>query len=240
MRFLMEPMKKQVFIFILFLLLLLCPVAAHVSMLPPEKSGVENAIFIEDPLKSWAVYGESKDNEADYYAFDLEQGDRLKLALFSTRAYFWGRLALMGPKTQSSGSVPEYVEIPSGYNVSVIQQIKPMQAEYEPFSPTSYYYFAEFDTTVERPGTYYLAVFSPVEEHYGLVVGYRENYNLFEWVRVPLDMVGVRLWEGQSILMVLAPVLGTVLVGGTVLSRNLNSTGSPKWIWGWLGGVGGF
>jgi hypothetical protein len=98
-------------------------------------------------------------------------------------------------------------------------------AVYEPFGPSSFKEIAEINLSAAKSARYYAAVYSnstnnnitntinginnPGETlgHYGLAVGYREEFGFLERVTTPLQLISVYLWEGQSLGVILIPYL---------------------------------
>jgi hypothetical protein len=205
---------------LLLCLLLITSVQAHVPITTGDNEALDTATYIPDPLKSWAIYSELRDGGvANYFQFDMEQGQRLRLSLFTPReSSFTPGLVVMGPDIEPQGTVPSFIEVPEGLAARVVAGTQPETASYEPFTPSSLYELVDVDTTVNASGTYYVAVYEPSQGgQYGLAVGYREQFELLEWIRVPLDIVTVHQWEGQSLIFILAPMLGIVALGFVLL-----------------------
>lgn len=131
-------------------------------------------------------------------------------------------LVVMGPGISSEDDLPEFVEAPEGVGFDLIETEMSEKPEYEPFTPASYYYVADFDMVVPDHGTYHFAVYGSGHGRYGVAVGTREEFTLVEWIRIPLDVVNIRLWEGQPLVLVFAPMLLTLAIGfGLMLSRSM-------------------
>jgi len=91
----------------------------------------------------------------------------------------------------------------------------------EPFGPSSFIELAEINLTAPEAGRYYAAVFSNASTrpgnnisagaggsgHYGLAVGYKEEFSFTDRFVTPLRLISVYLWEGQSLSMILIPYL---------------------------------
>lgn len=213
---------------ILLVLLLGCaPMAlAHTPLKPSgENTGLESAFEIPNPTKSWTLYRELHGaGEAEYFELHLEPGERLRISLYVPRGEkgFLPSLVVMGPEISSEDELPEFVEALEGIGFDLIEPERSEKPEYEPFTPASYYYIADFDLVVPDHGTYYFAVYGPGHGRYGVAVGTREEFTLVEWIRIPLDVVNIRLWEGQPLVLVFAPMLLTLAIGyGLMLSRSM-------------------
>jgi hypothetical protein len=79
------------------------------------------------------------------------------------------------------------------------------------FTPSSYYQLISVDLIVEQSGDYYLVVYGIGK--YGLAVGYKEEFSLLEWLKIPFDVTLVHLWEGQSLLLILLPLIIIIYIG---------------------------
>ena len=199
---------------------------AHTPLKPGEEnSSLDSAFEIPDPTKSWTLYRELHGaGEAEYFELHLEPGERLRISLYVPRGEegFLPSLVVMGPGITSEDELPEFVEAPEGVGFDLIEPERPEKPEYEPFTPASYYYVADFDLVVPDHGTYHFAVYGPGHGRYGVAVGTREEFTLVEWIRIPLDVVSIRQWEGQPLVLVFAPMLLTLAIGyGLLLSRSM-------------------
>ncbi len=204
----------------LLCLLFVLGAQAHVPITTGDNEALDTATYISDPLKSWAIYSELRDGGvANYFKFELAQGQRLRLSLFTPKeSSFTPGLVIMGPGIEPQGTVPAFIEVPEGLAARVVAGAQPETVSYEPFTPSSLYELVDVNTNVTAPGTYYVAVYEPSEGgRYGLAVGYREQFELLEWIRVPLDVITVHQWEGQSLIFILAPMLGIVVIGFLLL-----------------------
>ncbi len=203
---------------VLLLILLLLSTSfialAHVPRTGTEKGGLKDAETVEDPTKSWVVYSELHEKrEAHYYKMELEEGERLKLHLLIPDDSVVPNLVIMGPGIETNDTLPEYMDRPENVGSKVIEG-ELGERDYEPFTPGSYYYPAEYEEEVEETGTYYAVVYSNESKgKYGLAVGYEERYGLVEWIQVPVDVVNIHMWEGQPIWLIFSPMI-LVLGGG--------------------------
>lgn len=201
---------------VLLFLLSMVGAHAHVPLTTGDNEALETATHIHDPLKSWAIYSELREGGvANYYRFDMDQGQRLRLLLFIPKEdLFTPGLVIMGPGIESQGTIPAFIDVPEGSGALVVEGKRPNQASYEPFTPASQYNLVDVDMEITAPGTYYVAVYEPSQGGlYGLALGYQEEFGLVECIRVPLDVIRVHLWEGQPLGFILAPLLGIVVIG---------------------------
>ena len=204
---------------------------------PLEAEGLENigsAYVIPMPSKSWTLYEELPGpGEAHYYRADLVEGERLVVSLFvpvGEPSSFTPSLAIMGPDVGDSEA--RYgLEAPEGYGLELVEGNRSMGPEYEPFTPASYVYLAKYHHEPREPSTYYFAVYEPEEGgKYGLAVGYIEEFTALEWVRIPIDVLGIKLWEGQSPLLVFGPLVASAAIGVWYISGREVIKGAPMWL----------
>lgn len=238
-------MKRVLLIVCAFLVTTLLPtVAAHVPVEPGENEALDNAFHIEDPLKSWAIYGELQQSP-QYYRFDIEAGQIIYLGLlvppFEAARSFTPSLVLMSPVGETQGGIPPEVAIPTGYGATVLEGQLAAEATYEPFGPGSFHWLGELRHPAPATGTYYVAVVSSQGGgNYGLVVGTQESFTLTEWILNPFNMIAVYQWEGQALWTIIAPAVGVSAIGlaavGTLLKRKGRARDSSAWA-GSLAGV---
>jgi hypothetical protein len=214
--------KKRILSFLLLLIVLL-PIVYGVSAHAPLSGEVDNenldkALVLTDPLKSWVIYKELHTaGEANYYKFDLDQNQHITANLLipiSEKDTFLPGLIIMGPGIPNNGTAPSYVQVPNGTHVMVIEGKKPTKASYEPFTPASSYFIVDVEMNVTEKGTYYLVVFdSSSGGKYSLAIGYKEEFTVSEWLLIPFNLISIHIWEGQNIILLLAPLYLTILLG---------------------------
>jgi hypothetical protein len=218
----MAPGCRLAIAVLLATLLAMTPVLAHVPLFAEDGSSPESAFVIEDPAKSWVVYDGLPDGPAvRYYRFRMEEGERIYSTLQVPRAGgFVPGMVLAGPGIGSSGPVPEYVSVPEGDGAMAVPGELPKQPEYEPFTPSKLYELARVDMPAPAAGDYTLAVYTSGEGgNYALALGFVESYTLGEWIRVPIDVIAIHHHEGQSLLLILAPMIAVLAIGTVLLLR---------------------
>ena len=203
-----------------FLLLIFFPVLIVSGHTPLDTVGVHNtpesALLIDDPTKSWTLYEEVED--VNYYLVHLHEGEELRVSLYVSiwgESHFTPNLVVMGPDVVGSDE-PPFIH-PEDLGRVIIEGIRDYSPQYEPFTPASYIYVASFSQVASSDADYYLAVYG--ENHvgkYGMALGYRETFTLVEWFKIPLDLVGIHIWEGQPLLLLFGPP-GLVLIIGVYL-----------------------
>jgi hypothetical protein len=230
-------------VLVLLLILSVAGAAAHVPITPANNEALATATQIVNPLKSWAIYGElHAGGVANYYRVELAEGERLRLLLFvPAESAFTPSLVLVGPGINPQGVLPAFVQVPVGLGARVFAGERAAQASYEPFTPASQYELLDLDLVVNTSGTYYLAVYDASQGGpYGLAVGYREEFSLVEWIRVPFDVINVHRWAGQSLGFILAPLIGILVFGfALLLGRRRKGSLAPQGLFGWLGSAAG-
>jgi hypothetical protein len=199
---------------------LLTPVFAHVPVFEGGGKSPETATHIEDPAKSRVLYGHLSGGDLQYYSFDVEKGERIVLGLIvpvkAEGRLFTPDLILTGPGIPDEGEVPEAVAVPEEYGAKVFSGERTESAKYEGFTPSAFYSLARADFHAPESGIYYAAV-SSVDGggNYGVILGYREEFSLIEWLLIPLNQIRTYRWEGQSLIFIFFP-LGITLAAGVL------------------------
>lgn len=214
----LSALSLTIFLIIALLMVPIVVVSGHVPIFPGSNQSLETAQNIQDPTKSWAVFTDLPNGgETQYYRLDMQAGQTITLELNEPKSSadrgFVPTMALMGPGLETNGSPPSYVQRPNGSGVIVAGGSLPNQLGYEPFSPSALYDVGDIVITAPQTGTYYVAVYNnDTGGHYGLAVGERETFTFSEWVFIPIDQLSVYLWEGQSLLSIILPIM----VGGAL------------------------
>ena len=244
-------MKKKILITattVTVVLFLLMPLAmAHAPLGTGDNESIDKATIIPDPTKSWALYSQlNSDGDAQYYTFNVTVGQKIHVTMYkSTRTEdtsFNPRLVIIGPNVTTQGTIPPKITIPSGSNALLVNPTEP-QPTYEPFSPSTFIGLA--DETLENPtsGTYYLVVYeqseAPKGGNYGLAVGDRETYTIDEWILIPFNLMRIYQWEGQSLALILAPMIAALILGIILVTWRLRKQGSLANPMAWLGAEAG-
>ena len=223
---------------------LITPALAHVPTFGGGGKSPEAAIPFKDPLISRVLYGQLAEGDLIYYSFELKQGERIALGIIvpveQGRKGFTPDLILMGPGLTDEGKVPEKLEVPQGYGVKVFSGSLPESPIYEAFAPSAFYSLASPDLSAPESGKYYVvASAARGEGNYGVVLGYEEAFTLMEWISTPFSQIKIYLWEGQSPLLVFAP-LGIIFALGLLaifLKKEIVAGFSPARISGIFAGL---
>jgi hypothetical protein len=246
-----ESLKKKILIAattVAVMLLLLMPlVVAHAPLGTGDNESIDKATVIPDPTKSWALYSQlNSDGDAQYYTFNVTVGQKIHVTMYkSTRTEdtsFNPRLVIIGPNVTTQGTIPSKITIPSGSSAILVNPTEP-QPTYEPFSPSTFIGLA--DETLENPtsGTYYLVVYEQSEAakggNYGLAVGDRETYTIDEWILIPLNLMTIYQWEGQSLALILTPMITALIIGIILITWRFKKQRNLANPMAWLGGIAG-
>jgi hypothetical protein len=225
-------------IVVLLIAALACAASAHVPLAGGGNDHLEHALTVEDPTKSWVVYDRlDEGGTAKYYRFEMGAGEELRLSVFTPEASaFSPGMVVMGPSIEPSGTVPPFVEVPEGAEAAVIPGAAPQNAGFEPFTPAALYPGAAYSVVVPAAGTYHVAVFDPDGAGaFGLVVGFREDFSLTEFLLVPFAVIGIHQWEGQPLAFILAPMAITLIAGYGLLALGLRRRSiALRGVFGWL------
>jgi len=214
----MDKFSKSLLIF--FLLFSSVPIVfAHTPLkLNGKNDTLDTALNIPNPTKSWTLYREiQEEGEAEYFRLRLHEGEKFVVSVYTprnTEPNFVPNLVVMGPEIDSISQVPAFIEIPLNVELRHIEGSRSEAPEYEPFTPASYYFTAEYRSDMEVEGDYYFVVYSDGGEgRYGVAVGYVETFTMLEWLKIPFDVIGIHLWEGQSLGQIFAPLALTLMAG---------------------------
>jgi hypothetical protein len=192
--------------------------AAHVPLFMVGGHSLDEAVPIENPTKSWVIYSTIDEiDEPHYFYLDMQVGERIRLMLMvpipDGDQGFRPRLALMGDGLTNMSTPPGTLEIPVGAQVMILEPEPPIP-EYEGFTPTSFYMLYDLDILAPSTGRYYLAYYEPaMTGNFAIAVGYQETFSFTEWVTVPFTVLITHLWNHQTPLTIIAPILITLLLG---------------------------
>jgi hypothetical protein len=222
---------------LLLLVIRLTPiVAAHTPLQSEgENTSLGTALAIPNPTKSWTLYRELHEaGETEYFRLHLHAGERFVVSVYtprSTALHFVPNLVVMGPRVATESPAPDAIEVPPGAAAALVVGHRPAAPEYEPFTPASYFFTAEYRADVTVDGDYFFAVYADAGEgRYGVAVGYVETFTLTEWLRIPLDVIGIHQWEGQSLPFILAPMALTLALGLGLLLWKYRPLGVAGWL----------
>ncbi|MCJ7713580.1 hypothetical protein MUO66_03875 [Candidatus Bathyarchaeota archaeon] len=197
---------------------------AHTPLNPGDEiHSLDTAFEIPNPTKSWTLYRElHNEGEAEYFKLHLNTGERLRANLYikEIAENFSPNLIIIGEDLPDTDLLPVFIEIPEGFGASLIESSIPEKPEYEPFTPASYYYLVDVDEPISKEGDYYVVVYEPnlEEGKYGIAIGYKEEFTVSEWLLIPFDVIGIHQWEGQSLILILAPLLLSLVFGFVLLA----------------------
>jgi hypothetical protein len=200
---------------VLVLILATGIVSAHAPLSGGSNEGIAGATLISSPEKSFVISTMlDADGGTQYYRFPMLEGQVLYGSLqVPGPDSAVPDLVIMGPGIEPSGTLPSAIDVPAGSGAVLVQGKTPGKPVYEPFSPQPIYEVARFNLTVPRNGDYYIAVAGPGNTKYSLAPGFLEEFTAAEWLLIPLSVISIHLWEGQSPLVVFAPLVVVVFAG---------------------------
>lgn len=232
---------QRLLILLLFLFLGIGHVLAHAPLTAANNGQLSSATIIENPEKSWVVYGHLHEaGDFAYYRLDMRPGQRLVLAVnINTVDAPVPDLIVIGPGIDPYGTPPPSLQIPPDSSVRIISGTRPQHGEYEPFSPSVIYETASFSMPVTQEGSYYGVVYTPAAElGYSFVAGYKEEFTVSEWLLIPFSVLGIYKWQDQPLAMILAPLVVVFIIGIVYLfqerKQGVKRTGRE-----WLSSLGG-
>jgi hypothetical protein len=192
--------------------------SAHAPLGVGSNEDIANATHFDTPDKSYVLYTELHEaGEAQYYYFPMQKGQNLYGSIqVPGPGSMVPDIVIIGPGIAPAGNVPSFIEVPAGSGAMVIPGTTPGKPSYEPFSPQPIYETGRFNVTVPVDGDYYIAVYGPTGGKYSLAPGSLEQFTTTEWLLIPLSVIAIHLWEGQSPWMVFAPLI-IVVIGGLAL-----------------------
>jgi hypothetical protein len=108
--------------------------------------------------------------------------------------------------------------------------------EFEGFTPTSFLELYDLDIYAPTTGRYYLAYYEPtMTGNFAIAIGYEETFTFTEWVTVPITVLVTHIWNYQTPLSLLAPVLITLLLGFVILYWRVPRLQSRTQLLTWIG-----
>ena len=141
------------------------PIAAPLVKIPPPRRA---KIEIREPKKSQVFYQQfSQYSEVHYFHFKLDEEDLISfpdspVVIFvpsnSLDELIRPTLVVFTPDSGQSDEIPSYITKPVNSTAKIYLAEYPHQAEYEPFTPSSFYEIITIDLIFESPGDYFLVV----------------------------------------------------------------------------------
>ena len=235
--------RNRIFWMMLLFFLLTPTVNGHIPFgSDGENNSLEDSVDFSEPTKSWTLYRELHEvKEADYYKLHLKPGEKFHFSISTPRSEdpgFVPNAVVIWPREVKSGDVPDFVKVPLGYGAHLIEGVRPPQPIYEAFTPTSYYFVVEYSREVSAEGDYFFAVYDlDSGGRYNLAVGYVEEFTALEWLKIPFDVISIRIWEGQSLFLILTPLILTLLAGFSLLQTRYKIRNKPSIYVGLMAGL---
>jgi hypothetical protein len=219
----------------------------HAPLGTGDNESIGKATVIPDPTKSWALFSQlNSDGDAQYYTFNVTGGQKIHVTMYKSMrpedATFNPGLVIIGPEVAAQGIIPVNITIPEGSNARLASQTQPTPT-YEPFSPSTFIGLADETLDNPTPGTYYVVVYEqsnvPKGGHYGLAIGDRETYTLDEWILIPFNLMNIYQWEGESLTLILTPMIAALIVGIILVTWRFKKQGDLANPMAWLGAIAG-
>lgn len=210
-----------VFVVLLVISFSLPLVLAHAPLGTQDNESIGKATVIPDPTKSWALYSAlNKDGDPQYFTFNISAGQTIHVLMYKSLraedANFTPALILLGQTVNATEDIPSKITVPAEFKAQLIHSTTP-QPSYEPFSPGILAYVTDLIISNATTGQYYLVVYeessNPTGGHYGLAIGDRETYTIDEWVLIPFNLISIYQWEGQSLALIVTPMVATLIIG---------------------------
>lgn len=237
----MKKIVAAAFVVLLLTIVFVPAVSAHSPVFSEGNDTLESAHQINDPEKSWVMYGHLQEGESDYYKMNIEEGQTISLKMIIPPEYFdhgfIPEMTLIGPGLPSD-SLELKADFPDDGAITV-EGTKVSSPEYEPFTPSASYTVAELEIKAPQSGEYYIQIFD--NEHlsgnYGLTIGERESFTLKEWLTIPLNSIKIYHWEGQGILEIFAVAIITFAGGLAIMLLRKTPEKNRLWILATIGGL---
>lgn len=210
------------------LLALFSPTYAHFPVFPSTvNTNVSSAYILYDYPYTYAVYTTSTSNHSVlYFGTNVTKGDAFVTSLYvpANERSLPVTLFIMGPGINGTGSAPGIV-VPRGYGLLQATQEPHINLTYEPFAPSTFYSLMNISVTAPQTGRYYLVVRSRGVGNYGVALGYAEGFTAFQTLILGPQVLMAYIWEGQSPILVLLPLILVFAVGFYLLDRRMRDKG---------------
>ncbi len=223
---------KKYWIIILIISILLSFTNITLAHRPLDTDGPatrKKPIIVSNHKLSWAAYNRlTTPDDADYYRFKAEQGDKIYASILVPKIDrlkdFNPDLALIGPQLNSDYSGLSRTEIDNKLNFTanegiIIKRYLKQNSElfFEPFTQTSYWEKQELTITAPATETYYLIVFSNKEKigKYVLGIGQEEQWGIKDIIKFPKIWWEVRHFAEKKIstYLILVLFLAIIIIG---------------------------
>ncbi|SET08252.1 hypothetical protein [Anaerobranca gottschalkii] len=212
-------MKKISTVILLWLLFISQIALAHQGIFIDKTiNNLEESYKIKDIEKSSAIYAKlTEENNIHFYSFQGKKGQNFYSQIMLPNIEGDRELLLVqilfGP-FEDTRILDDYTEVLGGqYRGYVIPPGNNRTKFFEPFTQTSYIKKQQFSLELPTDGTYYIAIFSPVEQkgRYVLTIGKDEKFGLKDLIDYPKTWFKVNYWFNPlrpfSILVLLALVI---------------------------------
>lgn len=191
-------MRTRVLVCALFTALVLgtaAPAEAHTPIF------LENVQQIDDPERSWAIYGRLTPQEYGQVDIQASKGEPLYLQLLVPQQErlqgFQPSVAIVGPGLPDTAPEALPGKLPEGEGVLLLPRTDEPRSFFEPFTQTRYRTYGELDTVFPATGTYRLIIWDPEggSGPYTVALGKKEVFGLGDLLKFPVTWARVKLWS---------------------------------------------
>lgn len=191
-------MRTRVLVLMLSLCLALAtpaPAEAHTPIF------LENVQQIDDPERSWAIYGRLTPESYGQLDIHAAKGAPLSLKLLvpdqERLTGFQPSVALIGPGLP--GTAPEGLPLrpAEGEGVLLLPRADQPLTFFEPFTQTQYRTYGELSGEFPVDGTYRLVIWDPEGRTgpYTVALGKKEVFGLGDLLKFPVTWARVKYWS---------------------------------------------
>lgn len=191
----------------------------------------ETALSIPDATVSYALYGNlAQQGQVDLYKFTLDQETpfhaRIAVPKRPQYADFTPAFVVIGPGLPTMNEPPHFpLDIPKDQGRAILLSQGEADEFFEPFTQTTLIQHQLFSRNL-GPGTYYIAVYDPTGRtgKYVLATGDREQFDLLDWLSLPVIWFKVRTWYDATQTYWILAGLAVLLGGGLYYFRRMRKT----------------
>jgi hypothetical protein len=186
------------------MLLLAATAAAHTPIFLTDQAapGVHERATIQDPERSWAIYGRLAPGagQADVIPIEAKQGQRLYLQLLvpqkKSLREFKPRVVLLGPGLTGAAPANLPAKPAPGQGALVLPVAAQPRPLYEGFTQMHYWVLGQLRAPFPETGRYALVVDDPVGHGgpYTVALGEREAFGPLDLLTFPLVWVRSHVW----------------------------------------------
>lgn len=194
---------------------------AHRAVFCSNMGDMENAVLIDDPLVSHAVYGTIDDEKhVDFIKFNAREGDPLyievSVPMVEGSKDFKPSFALISKDLPSSKETLPF-SVPEGWGYMAFNESIGGDEYFEPLTQTYYIRRQRVQLLAPATGEYYISVYSPENKagKYSLVIGQMEKFQLMDVISFPYIWFKIKYWFNpvkavSTLIVLLVAILGII------------------------------